>query len=86
MDLLERGCPSDSTDSGPPLPNLLVLCTVGYLVSLAGAIWASQLSGHAQPALIYLVPGVLGVFAGRSWACGVLGEVWQGPAKIDQTS
>jgi len=86
---LEQG-PSSSKSSryGPtkPLPQLLLLCTLSYFVSLAGAILASQLSGHAQPALIYLVPGVLGVFAARSWACGVLGEVWLGPAKIDQTS
>jgi hypothetical protein len=60
-------------------------CCIGaYFVSLCGAVAASQLSQHAQPALLYLVPAILATFALAAWRDGVLGEVWAGPAKIEQ--
>lgn len=61
-------------------------CLVSYFFSLIIAFICNILSGHAQPALIYLVPGVCGAFVWRSWVCGVLSDVWAGPTKIEQTS
>eukprot|EP01036_Dinobryon_divergens_P025817 gene25817-34404_t len=65
---------------------LLEHCIVAYAFSLSAAILASQMSGHAQPALIYLVPGLLITFAARAYYCGVLHDVWAGPTKIEQDS
>lgn len=49
---------------------LMEHCIVAYALSLSAAILASQISGHAQPALIYLVPGLLITFAARAYYCG----------------
>jgi hypothetical protein len=54
----------------------------GYFFGLVAAFVGNSLSGHPQPALIYLVPGVIGTFAYKAWQMGKLKEVWQGPIKI----
>ena len=59
---------------------------IGYFVGLVGAFVGNTLSGHPQPALIYLVPSVLLAIVGRAWRLGHLIDVWGGPEKIEQSS
>ena len=66
----------------PPLP--LFFCAVaGYAVGLVAAFAVGFAFKAAQPALIYLVPGVLLPVAARAWWTGRLLEVWNGPSKRD---
>jgi len=66
----------------PPLP--LFFCAVaGYAVGLVAAFAVGFTFKAAQPALIYLVPGVLLPVAARAWWTGRLLEVWNGPSKRD---
>lgn len=53
----------------------------GYFVGLIAAFVGNTLSGLPQPALIYLVPGVLLPLIGKAWAIGKLNYVWVGPTK-----
>ena len=62
-----RGLPHARANSATLL---LECCISAYALSLSAAILASQMSGHAQPALIYLVPGLLITFVGRAHYCG----------------
>jgi minor histocompatibility antigen H13 len=55
---------------------------LGYLAGIISAFVGNKLSGHAQPALIYLVPGVLLSIVGKAWQMGRLAEVWTGPPKL----
>lgn len=52
-----------------------------YSVSLLGAFVGNALSGHPQPALIYIVPGVLIPMTLRAYYCGRLQEIWAGHIK-----
>lgn len=58
----------------------------GYFVGLVAAFVGNTLSGHPQPALIYLVPGVIGTLVWKAWHIGKFNEVWQGPMKIHQSA
>lgn len=62
-------------------PNLFEYGLVGYVVGLLMAFYIGSISGHAQPALIYLVPGVLIPVAIRAWQKKILLDVWNGPMK-----
>ncbi|KAL8916781.1 MAG: hypothetical protein Q9172_006123 [Xanthocarpia lactea] len=48
----------------------------GYVVGMIMTLGIMQVTGHAQPALFYLVPCVLGAFWGRALLRGELKEVW----------
>jgi len=68
-------------------PSRLFDCALmGYTSGLFVAFTASIMSGHGQPALIYLVPGVLLPIVGRAWFIGKLRHVWHGPEKIQESS
>ena len=53
----------------------------GYFLGLITAFTVGYVFQHAQPALIYLVPGVLLPVAGRAWQTDRLLEIWNGPFK-----
>ena len=53
----------------------------GYFLGLITAFSVGYIFQHAQPALIYLVPGVLLPVAGRAWQTDRLLEIWNGPFK-----
>ena len=55
----------------------------GYAFGLATAFFVSMSTGHAQPALIYIVPGILVPLCCRAAAEGKLVELWQG-AKLER--
>ena len=48
----------------------------GYFVGIIMTMGIMQVTGHAQPALFYLVPCVLGAFWGRALVRGEVKEVW----------
>ena len=54
---------------------------LGYVLGLVTAFYIGSISGHAQPALIYLVPGVLIPISLRAWWMNIFLEVWNGPSK-----
>lgn len=61
--------------------NLFRYSMVGYILGLTLAFYIGSISGHAQPALIYLVPGVVIPIAVRAWQKSIFLEVWNGPSK-----
>ena len=64
-------------------PNLFEYGLGGYVFGLILAFYIGSISGHAQPALIYLVPGVIIPIALRAWQRGMFLEVWNGPSKLN---
>jgi len=48
----------------------------GYVVGMCVTLLVMQVYGHAQPALLYLVPGVLGPLWGLALIKGDLGILW----------
>ncbi len=48
----------------------------GYVVGMCVTLLVMQVYGHAQPALLYLVPGVLGPLWGLALIKGDLGLLW----------
>jgi hypothetical protein len=55
--------------------NLFEYAILGYIFGLMSAFYIGSISGHAQPALIYLVPGVLIPVSLRAYRKGCLLEV-----------
>ena len=49
----------------------------GYVLGMLCTLLIMQVYGHAQPALLYLVPGVLGGLWGTALAKGEVGILWQ---------
>lgn len=87
VDARDSSYSSSSIHSTPVVPSRLFDCAVlGYTSGLFVAFAASIMSGHGQPALIYLVPGVLLPIVGRAWFVGKLRHVWHGPEKIQESS
>ena len=66
---------------GRPPSRLFEYSIFGYVVGLVTAFYIGSISGHAQPALIYLVPGVLIPISIRAWQMSIFLEVWNGPSK-----
>jgi minor histocompatibility antigen H13 len=63
---------------GRPAAGPLFLAALwGYAAGYAATLLALAATGAAQPALLYLVPGVLGAALGRAWARGELQQLWQ---------
>ncbi|KAL8724823.1 MAG: hypothetical protein Q9166_007725 [cf. Caloplaca sp. 2 TL-2023] len=62
---------------------------VGYVVGMVLTLGIMQVTGHAQPALFYLVPCVLGAFWGCAVVKGEVKEVWnfdESKGKEDEAS
>ena len=66
-------------------PNLFLYSTVGYFVGLLAAFIGNAVSGHPQPALIYLVHGVLLSMCVSAYQNKWLNDVWNGPFKVEQS-
>lgn len=49
---------------------------IGYIVGMLSTLTAMQISSHPQPALIYLVPGVLVALWGTALVRGEVREMW----------
>jgi len=48
----------------------------GYVTGMLVTLGAMQITEHAQPALLYLVPGVVGSIWMKAWLRGELREMW----------
>jgi hypothetical protein len=72
---------TDSKNTRPGRPDLFTFAMGGYVGGLVAAFTVGYVFQHAQPALIYLVPGVLLPVAARAWQTNRLLEVWNGPVK-----
>lgn len=48
----------------------------GYVVGMLATLGIMQIFHHAQPALLYLVPGVLGALWGTAFVKGDIGTLW----------
>ena len=51
----------------------------GYVAGILLVVFFSQVMGVAQPALLYLVPCVLGPIVTRGYRLGHLKLLWSGP-------
>ncbi|KAI9670806.1 MAG: hypothetical protein M1829_004695 [Trizodia sp. TS-e1964] len=49
---------------------------IGYTIGLLATLCVMQVWGHAQPALLYLVPGVLGSLWGTAFVRGEVNLMW----------
>jgi minor histocompatibility antigen H13 len=49
---------------------------VGYIIGMITTLVVLNVFHHAQPALLYLVPGVVGSLWGVAWARGEVGVMW----------
>lgn len=56
---------------------------VGYIVGMLTTLVVMSMFQHAQPALLYLVPGVLASIWGTGWARGDLQAMWEYTEAID---
>lgn len=50
---------------------------IGYIIGMLATLIVLNVYQHAQPALLYLVPGVLGALWGTAFARGEIGEMWR---------
>ncbi|KAI9875107.1 MAG: hypothetical protein M1830_008871 [Pleopsidium flavum] len=50
---------------------------IGYVIGMLVTLAVMQIASHAQPALLYLVPGVLGSLWGTALVRGELKEMWE---------
>ncbi|KAF2499404.1 hypothetical protein BU16DRAFT_614839 [Lophium mytilinum] len=57
---------------------------VGYVVGMLTTLGVMQIYGHAQPALLYLVPGVLASLWGTALVRGELKEMWDYSEAIEE--
>ncbi|CAM9516340.1 unnamed protein product [Ascophyllum nodosum] len=60
-----------------------VFMVAGYAVGLLMANMAVYVMGMGQPALLYLVPCTLGLFAFLAHSDGTLRNMWEGPASMN---
>ena len=81
--LRDKALPKSSLLPGRSSSNLFECSMIGYVLGLILAFYIGAVSGHAQPALIYLVPGVIIPISLRAWQKKMLLEVWNGPAKLN---
>jgi len=59
---------------------------VGYVIGMLCTLSVMHVYGHAQPALLYLVPGVLGSLWGTSFIRGDLKTMWEFSEAEDEES
>ncbi len=71
-----------------PIPtrntNIFPLAFIGYVCGLIMAFSSGYIFQHAQPALIFIVPGILIPLVSRAYYCGVLNELWNGVKLNDE--
>ena len=75
IQVLSSSCPVARRPKHKPYFNT---ARYGYIVGILASIGASQWFGAAQPALLYLVPAVLGPMILRARHFGHLKELWVG--------
>lgn len=56
----------------------------GYILGMLVTLGVMQVANHAQPALLYLVPGVLGSIWGTALVRGELKEMWEYTEVIEE--
>eukprot|EP00599_Poterioochromonas_sp_BG-1_P005146 CAMPEP_0173153182 /NCGR_PEP_ID=MMETSP1105-20130129/12697_1 /TAXON_ID=2985 /ORGANISM="Ochromonas sp., Strain BG-1" /LENGTH=136 /DNA_ID=CAMNT_0014069047 /DNA_START=541 /DNA_END=951 /DNA_ORIENTATION=+ len=64
--------------------SLFTFALAGYLIGLFCAFLGSILSQHAQPALIYIVPGVILFLSYRGYTIGRFNDMWLGTYKASE--
>ena len=57
---------------------------IGYLLGMITTLGAMQIAEHPQPALLYLVPGVLGSLWGTAFFRGDIKEMWNFTEEEDE--
>lgn len=68
----------DAEDQGGSFPKTYFhATTVGYVLGMVTTLGVMQVYGHAQPALLYLVPGVLGTLWGTAFLKGDTALMWE---------
>jgi hypothetical protein len=88
-DLESRSCSlkkSHEKDHASPSNQLFNYGLIGYVLGLSLAILASRISQHPQPALLYIVPSLIGCISGRALCEGRFLLVWNGPKALGQLS
>lgn len=56
----------------------------GYVLGMLVTLGVMQIASHAQPALLYLVPGVLGSLWGTALVKGELKEMWEYTEAVEE--
>lgn len=68
----------DAKDQGGSFPKTYFHASiVGYILGMITTLGVMQVYGHAQPALLYLVPGVLGTLWGTAFFKGDTALMWE---------
>lgn len=68
----------DAEDQGGNFPKTYFHASiVGYVLGMVTTLGIMQVYGHAQPALLYLVPGVLGTLWGMAFIKGDTALMWE---------
>ncbi|OAL73735.1 signal peptide peptidase [Trichophyton violaceum] len=57
---------------------------VGYVIGIVATLWSMQLSKHPQPALLFLVPGVLVSLWGTAFAKGDIQAMWNFSDEVEE--
>lgn len=70
--------PINRFTNSPKTARLFEYTLFGYIIGLFLAFLGSYFSGHAQPALIYIVPAIFFFISLRSYQIGRFSEVWIG--------
>jgi Signal peptide peptidase len=65
-------------------PKLFIYSLIGYVLGLIAAFISSRVFHHAQPALIFLVPGTQLFLIGRAYHQGKLLQLWHGSVKATE--
>lgn len=69
---------TDTEDQGGLFPKTYFHASIiGYVLGMVTTLGVMQVYGHAQPALLYLVPGVLGTLWGRAFLKGDATLMWE---------
>lgn len=76
--------PYIADEESKPASRIFEYSLASYLIGLTMAFLGNFYSGHAQPALIYLVPCVLLAVVGRAYAVEQLLAVWNGVAAYER--
>ena len=70
-------CSSELASRGTSFPKPYFWATmIGYIIGMLCTLFVMQVFDHAQPALLYLVPGVLGALWGTALVRGEVDVLW----------
>ena len=74
---MSRASQNAAVEQGGKFPKTYFYTTItGYITGLLFTLGVMQVFGHAQPALLYLVPGVLGALWGTAIVKGEVKTLW----------